>query len=294
MTKTPTVDPPPRPAPRPSIRVGSRVDPRMRARRIAVQREVGRRRRHRLVLLAGVFGVAVGGVGLALSPALDVDRVEVGGTAQLDPVAVEAAAGIRRGDPLVTLDVARAARGVRALPWVAEVSVERSWWGSVRLEVAERAAVAELSGPGGVVLVDGDGRVLATRPGDAEPSSPGLPSVVGLPAPGPPGSSVGPRASPALAVATGLAGAVGRDVDAVVVVGPDASLSAQLELVDGDDQVDVRLGDARQLPAKLEALATVVASVDLAGLETIDLAVPSVPALTRRSPSPTVSTRARG
>lgn len=294
MTRTPTVEPPPRPAIRPPARAGSRVDPRMRARRIAVQREVGRRRRRRLVLLAVVLGVAAGGVGLALSPALDVDRVEVGGTFQLDPVAVEAAAGIHRGDPLVTLDVARAARAVRALPWVAEVSIERSWSGSVRLDVEERIAVAELEGLDGVVLVDGGGRVLAMGSGAAGTASSSVPSIVGLPPPGPPGSSLGPGASPALAVAAGLAAAVGRHVDAVVVVEANAALTAQLELVDGDGQVEVHLGDPSQLPAKLEALATVVASVDVAGLDAIDLAVPSAPALTRRSPSPTVSTQARG
>ena len=52
--------------------------------------------------------------------------------------------------------------------------------------------------------------------------------------------------------------------------------------VPDSEPVTAVLGDASLLPEKLVALATVLASVDLADVATIDLRVPRAPALTRR------------
>ena len=83
------------------------------------------------------------------------------------------AAGIGRGQPMVDLDAAGAARRVEALPWVASASVHRSWPGTVRVDVVERVpAVAEPLQAGGFRLVDGEGRAIADAPGAASRRAP--------------------------------------------------------------------------------------------------------------------------
>jgi cell division protein FtsQ len=253
------------------------IDPRIRARRIAVQRDEGRRRLHRLGLVGAVAAIALGAVGVAGSPLLDVDGVVVAGSTRLDPAAVVAASGIERGAPLVTLDVGAAVEGVRALPWVADVVVRRSWPGTVEIAVLERQPVAALLGAGGTAaLVDADGRVLA----DVAPEAAGAVLVAGLDGAGRPGSTVPAAARGALDLAAGLPADLLPAVERVVVA-PDGDL--RLELApDGGAPATVLLGSPDQLQAKLTALVTVLTAVDLAEVAVLDLAVPSAPALTRR------------
>ncbi|MEX2658187.1 MAG: FtsQ-type POTRA domain-containing protein [Acidimicrobiales bacterium] len=254
------------------------IDPRIRARRIAVQRDEGRRRLQRLGMVGGAAAVALGAAGIAISPLLDVDHVVVTGASHVDPKAVEVATGIERGDPLVALDAAGAAEAVRALPWVAEVSVEHSWPGTVEVAVVEREPVAAVLHPDGQAsLVDAEGRVLEEVAADAT----GVILVTGLPAPGPPGSTMPDSARGAVAVADGIPAALHPVVERLVV-DEDDRLRLEVRLEEGAPPALVLLGRDDQLTAKLAALATVVASVDLAGLAVIDLEVPSAPALTRR------------
>lgn len=253
------------------------IDPRIRARRIAVQRDVGRRRLHRLGFVAGAAAVALGAVGLALSPLLDVDRVVVVGAGRVDPGAVRRAAGIDPGDPLVTLDAAGAATRVRAVPWVATAAVERAWPGTVRIAVVEREPVAGLlRGDGRAALVDLGGRVLADVPaGEA-----GVLLVSGLAEPGPPGSTVA-DATGALDVARSLPASLLARTGGLHVE-QDGTMALRLALAEGEEPALVALGDDQRLAEKLTALTTVLASVPLDDLAVIDVAVPSAPALTRR------------
>lgn len=271
-------------------RPAAAIDPRIRARRIAVRRDVGRQRLHRVGIALGVAAVVLAAGALVTSPVLDVDRVEVAGAARVDRATVRAATGIDAGDPLLTVDTGRATSAIMALPWVSTVTVVRSWPGTVEVTVVERTPVAGLlDGDGRAALVDADGRVLEV----VAPEAAGVVLVDGVADVGRPGSDVAEAARGVLAVAGGLPDPVRPVVERVVRTEED-ELHLALRLAPETDTVVARLGDDRDLPFKLSALATVLASVDLEDAAVIDLAVPSAPALTPREPVPTISPATTG
>ncbi len=146
-------------APRPAI------DPRLRQRRIEVRREEGRRRLRRLLIAVGVLAALALVWAFTYSSFLDVDHVVVSGQAHTTEAEVRGAANIGRGQPMVYLDAAGAARRVEALPWVASASVHRSYPGTVHVDVVERVpAVAEPLQAGGFRLIDGEGHAIADTP----------------------------------------------------------------------------------------------------------------------------------
>lgn len=251
------------------------IDPRIRARRIEVQRDVGRRRLRRLVDLGLVLAVAAAFVGALRSPLLDVEELRIGGAGRTGVDAVVQAAGISVGDQLMDLRPQAIGRRIAALPWVLEVTVDRGLGGVVEVSVVERTPVAILGQGAEAVLVDGLGRILAPV-GDAPEAASSLVTVVGLPEDLDPGAFLPSGALDALEVATRLAAVVPGTV-AEVVVGDD--LVARL--VDGGE---VRLGDATRLAAKLRSLETVLTQVDLTCLAVVDVRAPGSPVLTREEP----------
>ena len=250
------------------------IDPRLRARRISVRRDEGRRRLRRLGGLGVVAAVALLTFGVTRSPVLDVDRVQVQGSLHTPTDAVQRASGIRRHAPMTDVDLDRARRGVLALPWVRTVSVTRSWPATVKIVVTERVAVAAIAaGNAGFSLVDGDGRVLessATLPA-------GYVLLINIPTPGPPGTNVDPAASDALDVARSMSATLRAKVSTIV---PDAD-GVSLRLVAGGV---VRLGDAGDLSTKLRAADTVLNEADMTDVCTVDVRVASAPSLTRAKP----------
>jgi cell division protein FtsQ len=246
------------------------IDPRIRARRIEVARDAGRRRLQRLADVV-VLAVVAAGFALAVrSPLLDVDSVVVEGAERTGTEAVLAAAGVRPGDQLLDVDAAAVARRVGELPWVGEAAVTRSLSGEVRIAVTERRPVAVVGDGGRSWLVDAQGAVLA----EAGAQWGDLPRLAGAVGRLSPGAVVSAGAAPALAerLVAALPGAVTElrhqpELVAVLAVGGE-----------------VRFGDETQLDAKLLALVTMLAEVDLDGLERIDLRVPGNPVLTRSDP----------
>jgi cell division protein FtsQ len=250
------------------------IDPRLRARRIAVQRDEGRKRLRRLGGLGVVAGVALLTFGVTRSPVLDVDRVQVQGAPHTPADAVQRASGIRRHAPMTDVDLDRARRGVLALPWVRTVSVTRSWPATVKIVVTERVAVAAIAaGNAGFSLVDGDGRVLE--------SSSTLPTgyvlLVNIPTPGAPGTNVDPSGSDALDVARSMPASLRTKVSTIV---PGAD-GVSLRLLAGGV---VRLGDDNDLGTKLRAADTVLGEADMTDVCTVDVRVASAPSLTRGKP----------
>lgn len=247
------------------------IDPRLRARRIAVRRDEGRRRLRRLGILGALAGVVVVAIGVTRSPVLDVDRVVVVGASHTSIDDVQRATGIRRHTAMVDLNLDRARDGVSALPWIRSVSVQRSWPGTVKVVVSERSAIAVVAaGPAGFALVDGDGRVLETSL--AAPT--GYVLLANVATPGAPGTTIDPSASDALAVARGFTDSLRADVSTVVV----QSDGVELRLVKGGI---VRLGPATDIDTKLRNAETVLRSADATNLCALDMRVPSAPSLTR-------------
>ncbi|MGH9114021.1 MAG: cell division protein FtsQ/DivIB [Acidimicrobiales bacterium] len=244
------------------------VDPRMRSRRIAVQRDQGRRRLKRFTLVLAGVAVVLSAYAATQTPLLDVDRLVIEGAARTDVGDVRSAARIELGDPMIGVDTGRAAARTEELPWVEHAEVVRRWPGTVEVRVTERspAAVVEVA-EGRFALVDREGRVLevTTRP----PA--GLPALTGDPGAIAEGGELGADARAAL----DLLAAVGERLPGVVVA---VSTDLDAELAGGGA---VRFGSTEQLDAKVVAVSTVLGDVDMACLKLLDVRVPGSPALTR-------------
>jgi cell division protein FtsQ len=244
------------------------VDPRMRSRRIAVQRDEGRRRLKRFTLVLGGLAVVLAAYVATQTPLLDVDRLVVEGAAHTDAGDIRAAARVEPGDPMIGVDTGRAAARTEELPWVEHAEVVRRWPGTVEVRVTERspAAVVEVA-EGRVALVDPAGRILevTTRP----PA--GLPVLTGDPGAIAEGGDLGADARAAL----DLLAAVAERLPGVVVA---VSTDLDAALTDGGI---IRFGSTKQLDAKIVAVETVLDDVDVACLKLLDVRVPGSPALTR-------------
>jgi cell division protein FtsQ len=244
------------------------VHPRMRLRQIEVQRNATRRRLTRVAVGLAVVVAVLGAVTLVRSPLLDVDRVRASGTGRTTAEEVLAAAGIRRGDTMLTLDTGAAERRVEALPWVADARVSRSWPGGVSVRVRERTATAAVRITDTQwAEVDASGRVLTL--GDEPPE--GMPAVRGVEGRIAEGKSLPSVAKDALTVLDAVTDAMPGGVVAV-----DTRLDVTLGY-----GTTVRFGSVDSLDDKVAALETVLARVDLACLAVVDLAAPGSPALTR-------------
>lgn len=252
------------------------IDPRISARRQAVRQEEDRRRLRRFLWLAGVVGVAVALAASTRTPLLDVDRVAVEGTERLTSAEVDAVlatAGLDRGDPLLEVDLASAREALEALPSVTDATLERRWPGTIVVQIVERAPVAAVAVAGGTALVGADGVVVAvTDPADVAAGA-GTVAVAG-----PPDLAPGDRydAPEVLAVAAAVPEQL-RPFVASVGAG-EGEGAVEIHLTGGGV---VRLGAADQLATKLVAATTVLTQVDNACLASVDVRVPSAPAVTR-------------
>ena len=248
------------------------IDPRIRARRIQVQRGMGRRRLQRLVDLGLVLAVAAGFAVALRSPLLDVDEIVVRGAAHTSPADAIEQSGVAPGDQLIDVDLRAMGERVALLPWVKQVIVHRGLDGRLELELTERTAVAVVGEGSGAVLVDDEGRVLA-RAEDEPDLAVALvrvtSDVTGLA----PGEAAPAGLSDALALATRLTGVPGLAVQ----VGEDDALIGVL----AKSGIEVRFGPATRLDAKVRDLQTVLDQVDLTCADVIDVGSPGNPVLTR-------------
>lgn len=245
------------------------IEPKLRARRIEVARHQGRRRLRRLGVVLLVVLLVVGAVALTQSPALDVDHVVVRGAQRTDAAAIRSAAGVRRGEAMLGVDLGAAAAGVESLPYVASAQVARDWPGTIRIVVVERRPVAVVGQGSAAVVVDRTGRALAVAPeGSTLPVLSGEPVEVG--------ASVPAGRQRALAVVAELPTALRRQVAAARV----APTGVVLEL---DDGIEVRWGDGSQATAKAEALQVLLDQAGRDTIASIDVSVPRASTLKRQN-----------
>jgi cell division protein FtsQ len=133
---------------------------------------------------AAFFGVLVlaiaGGAGWALlgSSLLVVRHVEVSGNRLVPAAEIRAAARVRIGAPLATVNTTVLAQRVERIPAVLSARVSRSWPDTLVISVSERRPALAVAAVGGFRLIDGDGVTVrfATR------KPPGLPVLTGPPA----------------------------------------------------------------------------------------------------------------
>lgn len=139
--------------------------------------ELRRRTRKRSAALAVALAPLVLAAGLAFSPVLDVDAVEVAGNRRAHADIVRDAA--RADGAMVALDLSAIRDRVARLPQVKSATVTRDWPGTVRIAVVERVPVVAVRRPGRFDLVDADGVLVEVAPA-APPGTPVL-SVPGEP-----------------------------------------------------------------------------------------------------------------
>lgn len=122
---------------------------------------------------AAFFGVltlaVISGAAWALlgSSLLAVRHVEVTGNRLVPTAKITAAARIRTGTPLATVNTGAAARRVEGLAPVLSARVSRSWPDTIVITVTERTPELAVASAGGYQLIDGDGvlvRIAARKP----------------------------------------------------------------------------------------------------------------------------------
>ena len=271
--------PAPGPAPSPAraqpvTATGPRIDPRFRQRRLQVRRQAGQRRLRFVVGFLAAGAVVLAAVGATRSALLDVDRVEIRGARRTPQPAVVEASGLGQDALMMDVDGAEVARRVQALPWVLRARARRVWPATVVIDVSERTPAAAVRAGGGAwAVVDGAGRVLEVVP--ARPG--GAPHLTGVPAAGPPGSTLDPGAGEALRVAAALPHSLRSRVSEVALVH-----GGEVLLRLGPPGGEVRLGVPEPLEEKLTSATTVLEKANPVDLRVLDVRVPRAPVLTRR------------
>jgi cell division protein FtsQ len=240
--------------------------------------------------LAGRVLVAVAAIALftgatwttTRSALLDVDHIEISGGLLVTPDEATTGAGLRRGQPMLSVDTVVAERHLLRLPWVKTALVERAFPNTVRIHLTERVAAAIAARPaGGWVLLDTGGRVLAERP-----ERPGdLPEVIGAgatPAPGVPLAA----ARPALDVVAALPEAIRRQVTNATLDGEAVILHTGVR--------EIRIGPPTQLAAKVAALSVLLERIGSRSVAFVDVRVPQAPVVGPSTPTAATSIPAPG
>lgn len=293
---TGTVTRPPRP-PRPArtartAQDDGAPDPRMLRRRQQVQFQARRRRTKAVAAVLAAVALTLGVVLLTRSPALDVDRIVVGGADRVGRDTVIEASGVSTGDALVDLDRARIRERLMATPGIASARVDITWPDTVRIAVTEEQEFVVVSTPAGSVVVARGGRVLETAdatPGaTADTTADTTDDTTGDTMPvltvegGPavdlrPGSAVPPAVRDALVVLEQVPASLEEEL-ARATMTADGSLTFAL-----DDGGSVHFGPPEEVPAKLLATATALGGrIDRACLDVLDVLEPTRPTISRR------------
>lgn len=114
-------------------------------------------------LVAGLVALVVLlGVLVYAAPIVKVSQIDVQGTTNADPQAIREASAINAGDNMLRLNMAEAAKGVSSVPWVAKVTVKRSWPTKVTVDVTEHKAIGYVMDGDTPQVVDENGQVFLT------------------------------------------------------------------------------------------------------------------------------------
>ena len=151
------------------------MDPRLAARRQKVAETRARRGIRRLLVVLLVVGMAAASLAVLRSGLFALDRIDVQGESQTDPVAMVAALGVEPGVPLIEIDLDEAEAALEADPRVISAEVGRSWPTGLEIEVVERFPVAWVDRGQGWQHLAADGVVLDS--GDPGPVAPRIRST---------------------------------------------------------------------------------------------------------------------
>lgn len=126
------------------------------------ERQETRRRRirwWRIGFVVLMLGVIAGMISLYFAPALRVQNVEVSGADVVSEQDVLEMVDVE-GDSMLRVDTGKIADGIRTLPMVNDVSVERVWPKTIRVEISERVAWGYWKSGQNLYPIDVEGLVL--------------------------------------------------------------------------------------------------------------------------------------
>jgi cell division protein FtsQ len=92
---------------------------------------------------------------------LRVGEITVEGRNETPAPALLAALDVKRGTPLLALDLGAARKRLEDLPWVQSASIERRWPQLLSVRIVERTPLALWQCNGTIKLIDLDGKVIA-------------------------------------------------------------------------------------------------------------------------------------
>lgn len=162
---------------------------------------------------------------------LTVESVQVVGRDRADPQAILAALGVKRGSPILAVDLDAAKARLEAVPWIRSAAIERLLPDTLYVRISERVPLALWQHDGTFDLVDQDGNVIPHADVAAYPA---LPQVVGDDA---------PAATPDLLALMAAEPALQRRVAAAVRVG------GRRWNIDFDNGIEVALPEAGAVDA---------------------------------------------
>jgi cell division protein FtsQ len=119
-------------------------------------------------------------IALSVAGGFKVENVEVIGREQTDPKALLAAAGLKRGDPILGVSPQVVRQRIEAMSWVASAAVERRLPDTIAITIVERKPIALWQHNDKFALIDAKGDNLGPVP---DASSSRLPLIVGGDAP---------------------------------------------------------------------------------------------------------------
>jgi cell division protein FtsQ len=94
---------------------------------------------------------------LASIVGLAADHIQISGLAQHDPEEILAALDLRPGKPIIGFDASAARKALESIPWVKSAGVEREYPNTLKINVAERTAIALWQMNQQVTLIDDQG-----------------------------------------------------------------------------------------------------------------------------------------
>ena len=219
-----------------------------------------------LVLLV----LGVGAYAATQSSFLSVEEIKVEGTEiRVTEAEVLEAAGVKQGDSMIGLDLAKIDEGVTSLSWVSEVTIERKWPRTILITLKEREpSVIAVLPNGQKFLLDRSGVVL-----DEFHESSDLFPFIRVDEVGVLGTQIS-GITPLLRAAEEVTPDLGAWILALAPTGG----GVRAELVGG---VIAELGIGTDFRDEMRSLATVLTRVQLSCIEVIDVSIHQNPVITR-------------
>ena len=223
-----------------------------------------------LWILLALLVLGVGAYATTQSSFLSVGEITVKGVEKrVTEEEVLEVAGIKQGDSMFGLDLAKADENVTSLSWVSEVTVERKWPRSILITLKEREpSVIAVIPNGEKFLLDRSGVVLD----QVNQNDTSLP-IIRVDAVGVLGTQIS-GITPLLRAAE----EVTSDLAAWILALAPTGGGVRAELVGG---VTAELGIGTDFRDEMRSLATVLTRVQLSCIEVIDVSIHQNPVITR-------------